>query len=86
MTIVNIKDFNKVASKIDRTKYHLSVEIIYGRTGCTNYSNIYVSKYSLYRGDMPLEEYFSPENKAILSTSQGNDFEDLKEWVKENCE
>lgn len=85
MTIVNIKDFEKVAKKVDREKYQLSVTIKHARTGSADYSNFYVQEYALYRKDMPLREYFSPENKAILASYNGNDFEDLKEWVKENC-
>ena len=85
MTIVNIKDFEKVSKCIDKEKYHLCIHIKHARSGSADYSNFYVDGYSLYRKDMSWEKYFSDENKPVLASSKGNDFEDLKEWVKENC-
>ena len=85
MTIVNIKDFEKVSKRIDKEKYHLCIHIRHARTGSADYINFYVDGYSLYSKDMCWEDYISDKNKAILSSRKGNNFEDLKKWVKENC-
>lgn len=67
----------KVTSKLDRYKYHLCTKM--GQSGL-------VEEYAVYKKDMPYELYISKENKAILSTENGNTFEDLKKFIKKHDE
>lgn len=74
---VDLEKWCKVTNKLDRYKYHLCTK--FGDTG-------FVEEYAVYKKDMPYELYISKENKAILSTENGNTFEDLKKFIKENNE
>lgn len=65
------KDFFEITKKLDRNKYHIYCGI-YNITEC---------EWSIYRKDMSSEEYFSPENKAIL-TSKLNTEQELIDFCK----
>lgn len=66
------KDFFEITKKIDRNKYHICCEVHQDMTEC---------EWSIYRKDMSLEEYWSPENKAIL-TSKLNTEQELIDFCK----
>lgn len=77
-----VKDFQE-KSRIIRNKYnnlyHLSVEIKY------LYKDFYVTEWSLFKKYKDLDTYFSKENKPILSSKNGNTFDDLTKFI-ENLE
>lgn len=74
---VNLKKWYKVTDKLDRYKYHLCTKM--GKNG-------FVEEYTLYKRDMPWKKYMSEENKAILSSVNGNTFKDLKKFIRKNNE
>lgn len=67
----------KVTSKLDRYKYHLCMK--FSDTG-------FLEEYAVYKKDMPYELYISKDNKAVLSTENGNTFKDLKEFIRKHDE
>lgn len=67
----------KVTSKLDRYKYHLCTKM--GQSGL-------VEEYAVYKKDMPYELYISKDNKALLSTENGNTFKELKKFIKKHDE
>lgn len=70
--------FEKIIHDLDRKKYHISRELD---------ENGYIKSWTIFRQDMSIEEYFSPENKPLL-TSKENDILDLINFVakeKENA-
>ena len=54
--------FQDIIRPLNRDKFHICREL-------NNQGNI--SKWSIYRKDMSIEDYFSEENKAILTEKQG---------------
>ena len=70
---INYKKFYDLVEKLDREKFHLGVALD---------ENGYVKQWSVYRQDMAIDEYFSPENLPIL-TSQENNIIDLINFIKE---
>lgn len=54
--------FHNIIKPINRDKFHIYREL-------NNQGNI--AKWSIYRKDMSIEDYFSEENKAILTEKQG---------------
>ena len=54
--------FHNIIKPINRDKFHTYREL-------NNQGNI--AKWSIYRKDMSIEDYFSEENKAILTEKQG---------------
>ena len=65
--------FEKIIHDLDRKKYHIGRELD---------ENGYIKSWTIFRQDMPIEEYFSPENKPLLC-SEDNDIFDLIDFVKE---
>ena len=65
--------FEKIIYNLDKKKYHISRELD---------ENRYIRAWSIYRQDIPVEEYFSPNNKPILNSTD-NDIFDLIDFVKE---
>ena len=70
---VKYKLFEKIIKNLDRKKYHICREID---------ANGYIEDWSIFRKDMSIDEYFSAENKPLLS-SEKNNILDLKNFVKE---
>lgn len=68
------KEFLKITDNLDRDKYHTCCSIKEDMTNCD---------WVIYRKDMSFEEYFSPENKPLIS-SHTNTKEDLIEFCKNN--
>ena len=70
--------FEKIIHDLDKKKYHVGRELD---------ENGYIKSWIIFRQDMSIEEYFSPENKPLL-TSKENDILDLINFVakeKENA-
>lgn len=65
--------FERIINDLNKKKYHICRELD---------ENGYIKSWIIFKQDMPLEEYFSPDNKAILS-SKYNDIFDLINFVKE---
>lgn len=74
---VSSEAFEKIIKDLDSKKYHVyrEVEAIDGV--------ICVTKWAIYKKDMPTQEYFSPENVAIVSSDKNN-YLDLVNFVSEN--
>lgn len=70
---INYKTFYNLVKDLDRKKFHLGVSL--DEKG-------YVHFWAIYRKDMSVEEYFSAENKPLL-TSKENDIFDLLNFIKE---
>ena len=65
--------FNRMIEDLNRKKYHIGTELD---------ENGYIKSWSIYNKDMPTEQYFSAENKPLL-TSTKNDIFDLLNFIKE---
>lgn len=76
MSVTDLREFEELVKKIDRSKYHVGRELSFSPKGA------YISSWSIFRKDMPSEEYFSANNIAILSSANGNTIEDIKEFLK----
>ena len=72
----DLKEFETLVKKIDRNKYHVGRELSFSPAGA------YISNWSIFRKDMPTEEYFSANNTAILSSAIGHTIDDIKEFIK----
>ena len=70
---VTYKLFYRMTDGLNKKKFHF---------GVTLDPNGYIESWSIYRKDMPLERYFSTENKPLL-TSTKNDIFDLLNFIKE---
>lgn len=70
---VTYKLFNKMIEDLDEKKYHICRELD---------ENGYIKAWSIFRQNMPIEKYFSEENKPIL-TSTNNDISDLLIFLEE---
>lgn len=76
-TKTDFKEFEELVKGVNREKYHISRELSFSpETG------LYLSNWSIFRKDMPSEEYFSADNTAILSSAKGHTIEDIKEFLK----
>lgn len=75
-TKTDLKEFETLVKKIDRSKYHVGRELTFSPEG------FYISNWSIFRKDMPTEEYFSANNTAILSSAKGHTIDDIKEFIK----
>lgn len=71
------ESFEKIIKDLDSKKYH-----IYREVGAVD-GVICVTKWAIYKKDMPTQEYFAPENVAILSSDKNN-YLDLVNFVSEN--
>lgn len=77
---MELQEFEKAIKDIDRKKYHI------GRTISFKNGKAYISQWDIFKKDMSTEEYFAPENLAILSSRHNNTLEDIKEFVKKQQE
>lgn len=75
---MDLKEFEELVKKIDRKKYHVNRSIAFKEDG-----KAYIDSWNIYRKDMSNEEYYSPENLAILSSNYGNTLEDIKKFIEE---
>ena len=74
---MEVKEFEKIVKKLDHKKYHICRKIKFNSDGV-----MYVDSWDIFRKDMSLEEYYSPENKPVLC-SLVNDIDDIKKLIKE---
>lgn len=74
---VSSEAFEKIIKDLDSKKYH-----VYREVGAID-GVICVTKWAIYKKDMPTQEYFSSENVAILSSDKDN-YLDLVNFVSEN--
>lgn len=70
---IKYKLFYRMIEDLDKKKYHIGTELD---------ENGYIKSWSIYNKDMPTEQYFSAENKPLL-TSTKNDIFDLLNFIKE---
>lgn len=66
------KEFFKITDNLDRNKYHTCCSIKEDMENCD---------WVIYRKDISFEEYFSPENRPLIS-SKTHTKEDLIEFCK----
>ena len=71
-------EFEKVIKNLDKNKYHICRSMIIDLE-----KGPYIDEWSIFRKDMSVEEYFSPNNLAILSSKNGNTLDDIKKLVEE---
>lgn len=74
---MDIKEFEKAIKGLDTKKYHICRELGFTENGFE------IIKWSIFRQDMSLEEYFSKKNLEILSSEKGHTVEDIKKFIKE---
>lgn len=74
---VDIKEFEDLVRKIDRSKYHVSRELAFNTT-----TGAYISNWSIFNKDMPSTEYFSKDNTAVLSSAKGHTIDDIKKFIE----
>ena len=75
---MKLKEFEETVKKLDKKKYHIGRTIGFSESG-----EVYISKWEIFRKDMSEEEYFSPENLAVLSSEKGNTLDDITKLIKE---
>jgi hypothetical protein len=78
---MDINEFEKAIKDIDRNKYHICRSLGFDRDG-----NFYLESWEIFRKDMSIEEYFNPDNLAVLSSYNGNTIEDIRKFVEESHE
>lgn len=72
------KEFEKLADKLSKTKkYHIHRSLNVDEKG-----NLFYSRWDIYLRLDDGEKYFSPENKAILSSEYGNTLNDIRNLVR----
>ena len=74
---MDFKEFEEVVKKLDKEKYHI------GRVVGFVDGTPKITKWDIFRKDMPIEEYFSPKNLVILSSDKGHTIEDIKKLIEE---
>ena len=77
MNNMDLMKFEEVIKGIDKKKYHVGRSISFDEEG-----KPYISQWDIFRKDMSTEEYFSPENLAILSSRNNNTLEDIEEFIR----
>ena len=77
MNNMDILKFEEVIKGVNRKKYHVGRSIAFDED-----NKPYISQWDIFRKDMSTEEYFSPENLAILSSSNNNTIEDIEEFIR----
>lgn len=75
---MELKMFQKMINKLNRDKFHICISL-------NDYKDLTNFDWIIFRKDMPLEEYFSPENKPVLD-SKNNTIEELLEFLKSEGE
>ena len=70
---IKYKLFHRMIEDLDKRKYHIYTELD---------ENGYIKAWTIYNKNMSTEEYFSAENKPLL-TSRENDIVDLLNFIKE---
>ena len=73
---MQIKEFEKAIKGIDTKKYHICRELGFTENGFE------IVKWSIFRRDMSMEEYFSKENLVVLSSEKGDTVKDIKRLIK----
>lgn len=73
---MTIDAFYRIVKPLDRNKFHIC---------CTAHADIIHCDWVIFKKDMPLDEYFSEDNKAVLD-SKNNSTDDLIEFVYNNSE
>jgi len=73
-----IEEFEKAVEKVNRNKYHICRECGFKEDGSFG-----LTKWTIFLKDMPSNEYFSANNKAILSSEYGDTLEDIKNIIEE---
>lgn len=69
---MNYKEFMSITKTLDRNKYH---------TCCSLLPDMETCEWVIFRKNMPLDEYWSSENKPILD-SKVNSKEELIEFCE----
>ena len=77
---MELQEFEEAIKDIDRKKYHI------GRTISFENGKAYISQWDIFRKDMSTEDYFKPENLAILSSRHNHTLEHIKEFTKKQEE
>ena len=72
--MLTYKEFFKITKNLDREKYH---------TCCSVKSDYTYCDWWIYRKDMSFDEYWSPNNKALLSSESNSDL-DLIDFCNAN--
>ena len=72
---MDVRKFEELVKHIDKKKYHIS------RTLEIDIEGRYISDWAIFRKDMSIEEYFDPDNLAVLSSAHGNTLEDIEEFI-----
>lgn len=67
------REFMKITENVDRNKYHIC---------CSIKEDLWHCEWTIFRKDMSFEEYWSENNRPILS-SKTNSIEDLVKFCKE---
>lgn len=67
---MNLNTFEKIIKNLNRDKFHI----------CITFNECEFDKidWVIYRKDMSLEEYFSPENKPILDSKNNTECDLIK--------
>ena len=73
---MDFKKFEELVKKIDKNKYHISRTLEFSEDGA------YISEWAIFRKDMSIEEYFDPNNLAVLSSANGNTLQDIEDFIK----
>lgn len=73
---MNPLEFEEIIKPLSREKYHIC------RTMGIVENKPVLIEWEIFRKDMPEEEYFSSENKAKLSSKNGDTIEDIKKLIE----
>lgn len=73
---MNPLEFEEKIKPLNRRKYHINRTIAF-----TNDNVPYIDEWSIFRQDMPAQEFFSAGNEAVLASYKGNTIEDIEELI-----
>ena len=75
---MDLLEFENLVKKLDKNKYHINRCLKFN----DNYEP-YLAEWSIFRKDMSTEEYFNPNNLAVLSSAKGNTLKDIEKLIAE---
>lgn len=73
---MNPLEFEKEVKKLDRNKYHICRTLGFENNMPT------IVEWEIFRKDMPEAEYFSDNNRAVLSSKYGDTIEDIRKLIE----
>lgn len=73
---ISFEDFENTVKEIDEQKYHISRTVKLGENG------LELDSWQIFKKDLTEEDYYSPNNVALLSSHNNNTLDDIKKLIE----